>query len=258
MAGLPQVRTGVMMVQAEGYAALMSGVSATVARGLFYGGERMPGAVAVVPVISWQLWVALLCRFFRHAVTVKGLLAQPMPTAVLRANSGLRLGMYAPLKTAIGADADPTLLKKVAAGSASGAIATFITNPIELLKTRLQSSSGQGPLQVVREVLRQDGVAGLWKGTMPSAVRSPSLFHFIVKTLPGVSTEHSCRRRCWGIALIVGLAGWAPEAPLDKLCALVVAGMLITWPVRWLSNAKQLQCLGDLHCWVLCRCAARC
>ena len=26
------------MVQAEGYAALMSGVSATVARGLFYGG----------------------------------------------------------------------------------------------------------------------------------------------------------------------------------------------------------------------------
>ena len=36
--GLLQVRTGVMMVQAEGYAALMSGVSATVARGLFYGG----------------------------------------------------------------------------------------------------------------------------------------------------------------------------------------------------------------------------
>ena len=89
-------------------------------------------------------------------------------------HAGLRLGMYAPLKTAIGADTDPTLLKKVAAGSASGAIATFITNPIELLKTRLQSSSGQGPLQVVRAVLQQDGVAGLWKGTMPSAVRAPS------------------------------------------------------------------------------------
>ncbi len=35
---LLQVRTGVAMVQTEGYAALMSGVSATVARGLFYGG----------------------------------------------------------------------------------------------------------------------------------------------------------------------------------------------------------------------------
>ena len=33
-----QLRTGVTMVQTEGYAALMSGVSATVARGLFYGG----------------------------------------------------------------------------------------------------------------------------------------------------------------------------------------------------------------------------
>jgi hypothetical protein len=30
------------MVQTEGYAALMSGVSATVARGLFYGGELQP------------------------------------------------------------------------------------------------------------------------------------------------------------------------------------------------------------------------
>ena len=35
-----QVRTGVMMVQSEGWAALMSGTSATVARGLFYGGAH--------------------------------------------------------------------------------------------------------------------------------------------------------------------------------------------------------------------------
>ena len=37
-----QLRTGVTMVQTEGYAALMSGVSATVARGLFYGGVLPP------------------------------------------------------------------------------------------------------------------------------------------------------------------------------------------------------------------------
>jgi hypothetical protein len=81
--------------------------------------------------------------------------------------------MYAPLKTAFGADTDPTVLKKVAAGSASGAIATLITNPIELLKTRLQSCSTMGPLQVIKKVIQQDGVAGLWKGTMPSAVSPP-------------------------------------------------------------------------------------
>lgn len=34
-----QLQTGMTVVQHEGYAALMSGVSATVARGLFYGGK---------------------------------------------------------------------------------------------------------------------------------------------------------------------------------------------------------------------------
>ena len=84
--------------------------------------------------------------------------------------TGLRLGMYGPLKTAMGADTDPTALKKIAAGSASGAIATFITNPIELLKTRLQSNSAMAPLQVLQKIVRENGVTGLWKGTMPSAV----------------------------------------------------------------------------------------
>ena len=78
--------------------------------------------------------------------------------------------MYAPLKTVVGADTDPTLLKKIAAGSASGAIATFITNPIELLKTRLQSNSTMGPLAVMQKIVRENGVTGLWKGTLPSAV----------------------------------------------------------------------------------------
>ena len=84
--------------------------------------------------------------------------------------AGLRLGMYAPMKTVVGADTDPTLLKKIAAGSASGAVATFITNPIELLKTRLQSNSAAAPLQVLQKIVRENGVSGLWKGTMPSAV----------------------------------------------------------------------------------------
>ena len=88
--------------------------------------------------------------------------------------AGLRLGMYGPLKTVVGADTDPTVLKKIAAGSASGAIATFITNPIELLKTRLQSNSAMAPLQVLQKIVRENGVTGLWKGTMPSAVRLSS------------------------------------------------------------------------------------
>ena len=52
---LLQVRTGVTMVQTEGYAALMSGVSATVARGLFYGGRLFVADSAASPYThSWQ------------------------------------------------------------------------------------------------------------------------------------------------------------------------------------------------------------
>jgi hypothetical protein len=80
--------------------------------------------------------------------------------------------MYGPLKTAVGADGDPTLARKILAGSLSGGIATLITNPMELIKTRLQANSAQGgALAVVRKVVAADGITGLWKGTMPSAVR---------------------------------------------------------------------------------------
>ncbi|KAK9825837.1 hypothetical protein WJX81_001343 [Elliptochloris bilobata] len=167
------VRTGVMMVQSEGASALMSGVSATVARGIFYG--------------------------------------------------GLRLGMYGPLKTAVGADADPTLAKKILAGSLSGGIATLITNPMELIKTRLQSNSGQGgAVAVVRSVLAKDGVTGLWKGTMPSAIRGTLL------TASQCAT-YDDTKRAWmrytgwqdglathvGVSMITGLAATTITAPVD-------------------------------------------
>ena len=56
---VPQVRTGVMMVQSEGWAALMSGTSATVARGLFYGGARAtpPSRPSQRPCLCHPLWL---------------------------------------------------------------------------------------------------------------------------------------------------------------------------------------------------------
>ena len=59
---LLQVRTGVTMVQTEGYAALMSGVSATVARGLFYGGRLFVADSAASPLHP-QLAAILATRY---------------------------------------------------------------------------------------------------------------------------------------------------------------------------------------------------
>lgn len=58
-ASVLQLRTGVTMVQTEGYAALMSGVSATVARGLFYGGVlQLSGPSTAHPMSSCAIFKA--------------------------------------------------------------------------------------------------------------------------------------------------------------------------------------------------------
>lgn len=60
-----QLRTGVTMVQTEGYAALMSGVSATVARGLFYGGALPACSLlqcSLLPCQAFVLLHALICN----------------------------------------------------------------------------------------------------------------------------------------------------------------------------------------------------
>ena len=48
--------------------------------------------------------------------------------------TGARLGLYEPVKRLIGADAQPSFVKNVVAGSASGGLAAVICNPTELVK----------------------------------------------------------------------------------------------------------------------------
>jgi solute carrier family 25 uncoupling protein 8/9 len=77
---------------------------------------------------------------------------------------------------------------KVAAGCASGAFAAMLLNPTELIKTRLMadarsrsgvsassSASPMGPYQVLRGVVRETGIAGLWRGSAMSMTRSAVL-----------------------------------------------------------------------------------
>lgn len=92
---------------------------------------------------------------------------------------GLRLGLYAPIRDAIHSSPGAyhsSLTTKLAAGALSGAIAAAVTNPLDLVKTRLQ---GQGrvsnPLTLVRELVATSGVAGLWKGTAAGATRAAVL-----------------------------------------------------------------------------------
>lgn len=90
-------------------------------------------------------------------------------------HGGLRFGLYAPMKTVIGAEAnDPSFIKKVAAGGSAGLIAAAAANPIDLIKTRLQSKQkhDKNIATVFRTVMQEEGFLGLWHGVTLSMTRS--------------------------------------------------------------------------------------
>ena len=125
---------------------------------------------------------------------------------------GLRLGLYRPITVLVDspppagprpddADGSPpgsparedgggggSMSTKVVAGCASGAFAAALLNPTELIKTRLMADerargrgtnagggSRLGPYQVMRAVIDEKGVAGLWRGSAMSMTRSAVL-----------------------------------------------------------------------------------
>ena len=101
------------------------------------------------------------------------------------------MGCYTPVKEALGATKEnPSLLGNIAAGAVSGGIASAVTNPIDLIKTRMQSKGNdfKTPGAVVRHVVAKDGVIGLWKGTVPSAVR--------LGCYGGICTCAGCKMEC--------------------------------------------------------------
>lgn len=98
---------------------------------------------------------------------------------------GLRFGLYKPIKalfTSPGDKGHPSVYKKLAAALSSGGLASFATNPVELIKVRLQASTDSASsqarphmLSVFKTVLKARGVRGLWAGSLPSISRGATL-----------------------------------------------------------------------------------
>ncbi|WVW85423.1 hypothetical protein I302_107461 [Kwoniella bestiolae CBS 10118] len=65
-------------------------------------------------------------------------------------------------------------------GALSGLSSAIVLQPLDLLKTRLQQGFGDGEgankrrriRNVAKQVLQEDGVQGLWRGTVPTLVRN--------------------------------------------------------------------------------------
>ncbi|CAA6669062.1 unnamed protein product [Spirodela intermedia] len=87
-------------------------------------------------------------------------------------------GLYEPCKHVCDVMlASTNILVKIASGAFSGAIATALTNPVEVLKVRVQmnSNSRGGPINEVRKIVREEGLRALWKGVGPAMARAGAL-----------------------------------------------------------------------------------
>lgn len=197
------VRTGVLLVRHEGVLALWNGLPPALARGLLYG--------------------------------------------------GLRLGLYSPIKTAMAAlgsgssgsgsvsgqqkegtnKEQVSFIGKLASGSLSGSLAAAITNPTELIKTRLQTKGNvhKGSIAVVKHIIANEGVKGLWRGSVPGMTRAALLTACQCATYDEI--KHMVLRYSgWeeGLATqltsstLAGLVATTATNPIDVIKTVVFAG----------------------------------
>ncbi|KMZ60237.1 hypothetical protein ZOSMA_5G01020 [Zostera marina] len=96
---------------------------------------------------------------------------------------GVRLGLYEPCKYVCDFTFGSTnVLVKIACGAFSGVIATALTNPMEVLKVRLQMNSSRklqqgrrGAIREIHSIVAREGVKALWKGVGPAMARAGAL-----------------------------------------------------------------------------------
>ncbi|KAI1498229.1 mitochondrial carrier [Biscogniauxia marginata] len=83
--------------------------------------------------------------------------------------TGFRLGSYGAIKDLErpwGVDVDGALAS-FANGAAAGTVTTLATQPFDTVKTQAQRATGAGStLECARAVIAEDGVRGLWRGTV--------------------------------------------------------------------------------------------
>jgi solute carrier family 25 (mitochondrial oxoglutarate transporter), member 11 len=97
-----------------------------------------------------------------------------------------RLGVFRWTSTQLKKDGEKALpfYKKAFAGLFAGAIGAFVGTPADLALVRMQADSTlpmeqrrnyKGVGDAVRTIVRTEGVAGLWRGSLPTVVRAMSL-----------------------------------------------------------------------------------
>ncbi|KAG2491913.1 hypothetical protein HYH03_009861 [Edaphochlamys debaryana] len=150
----------------------------------------------------------------------------------------------------------PTPWQGFLAGSVAGMAQVFLWSPVELLKLRAQlqtaprgSPAYLNPAQLAVQVLRADGVRGLYRGFNLTVVRDvPSyamyfwLYHDIAAALsPGVHPEAAPPATQVVAGGLAGVIAWIPIYPLDVIKSRVQAvGVTASAGRGWTSFVQEM------------------
>eukprot|EP01063_Lacrimia_lanifica_P024103 TRINITY_DN32066_c0_g1_i1.p2 TRINITY_DN32066_c0_g1~~TRINITY_DN32066_c0_g1_i1.p2 ORF type:complete len:296 (+),score=105.63 TRINITY_DN32066_c0_g1_i1:67-954(+) len=137
---------------------------------------------------------------------------------------GANLAAYIPIRDALGADKDDSLLKKGLAGGMSGAFGQFIAIPADLVKTRMQADVkgalvGKPPTytnaaQALRMTFAEKGLLGMWTGATPAVSRSAAIHSTGLASYDGLKTA------------AVKVFGMDPDSAVTHTCASAASGFI--------------------------------
>ncbi|GFR45395.1 hypothetical protein Agub_g6678 [Astrephomene gubernaculifera] len=180
------VRTGINIVRDEGVLSLWNGLPPAIARGFLYGGMRL-GLYGPIK----EALVGLAAGESQASASLSSSSSTATATSLAAATTATTTAAAARSATPAAPQGFAGFALKAAAGTLSGAIAAGLTSPTELVKTRLQAkgNQAQSTLGVVRQVVQESGVAGLWRGAVPSMARAALLTSSQVATYDSVKHE---------------------------------------------------------------------
>jgi hypothetical protein len=89
--------------------------------------------------------------------------------------TSLRLGLYDPIKKAMGINSKSNFFMQFSAGSLAGGIGSLAGNPFDVIKTRMMSFEGKTPLTFItcfKEIYANEHFKGLYKGLQANILRA--------------------------------------------------------------------------------------
>ncbi|EDW12156.1 mitochondrial uncoupling protein 4C [Drosophila mojavensis] len=194
----------------------------------------------------FHLYGGLSAMFFRHSMF-----------------TGMKMYFYDTLRDALiikDRDGKPklTFFRSAFAGMFSGGLANFISSPADLVKVQMQMESsrrslGEEPrvknvVQALRYFYTTGGIRGLWKGTVPNALRASlvtlgdiSVYDLSKRKMMVLLDMPDDRRIQFMGAMIAGFACAVLSTPMD-----VVKSRIMNQPVA--PSGKGVHYSGTIDC----------